>query len=117
MVDPVDFLKLIRIGDAPFHRLQKRQLPVYERLATTADVEEDLVQASAQGGLLYRGLDRGAVHSLERIAQLAELIGLGYRYRRDFNLLALSKPDHHPRQALMGELQSAHAQRGDPADQ
>ena len=75
MVDAEQVLELVRLGRAPLHAVQQRQLPVQQRLAAPGQVPEHVADAAAQPGLVDRGLDRGLLHDVERVLNLLDLVG------------------------------------------
>ena len=71
---------------------------MHQALAPSGDVEEDLVEPAAQGDLVHRGLDGGALHLGEGAPDLADLVVAVLQRRRlpgDVDLLAAAQPGHH----------------------
>ena len=119
MVDPVQVLELIRLRLAAFHPVEQRELAVQQRLAAPGDVEEDLVDAAPDVRLLHRGLYGGALHLVERPADLADLVvAVGQWRRLDVHVdsLAALQPPDHGGQPLAGHLERLAAQPGQAAD-
>ena len=74
VVDPEQVLQLRRVVGPALHPVQQGQLAVQQRLAAAGDVEEHLVEPAAHVGLVDRGVDRGALDLVERVADLADLV-------------------------------------------
>ena len=119
VVDPEQLLQLVRVVGAPLHPVEQGQLPVQQRLAAPGDVEEDLVEAVAEVGLVHGGRDRGALHPGERVAELADLVvAVSQRWclRVDVDRLAVAQPFDDRREPVERQRQRVLPQRRDPPD-
>src|ERR1051326_5234197 len=99
VVDAEQFFEVVRVGGAAFHRVEQRELAVQQGLAAPGDVEEHLVEAVPQRGLLDRRRDGGGLPPAERRAELAELVVFvvvagGRRDGGHVDLLAGPQPGH-----------------------
>ncbi|RAO56500.1 hypothetical protein PSN01_03378 [Micromonospora saelicesensis] len=107
VVDPEQVLQLLRVVFAALHRVEQGELAVDERLRASGQAQEDLADVATQVGLLDGGPQRGLLDGVERLADLADLVGAELQRGRlggHVDLLAAPEPLHHPGQPLVGEL-------------
>ena len=112
--------QLVRVLGLPLQPVQQRQLPVHQPLAPPGDVEEDLVEAAAQGDLVDGGLHGGATYLVEGPRHLADLVAAVVQLGRlpgDVHVLAVSQPGDHVGQPVLGHVQRGGADPGQPAGQ
>ncbi|ESU46657.1 hypothetical protein P376_5365 [Streptomyces sp. HCCB10043] len=112
--------EFVAVLGAALHRVQQGELAVQEDLVAAGEVDEDLGDAASHVRLLDGGLDGGPLEGVERLADLADLVGFVTEVRGlglDVDLFARGQPAHHARQPDAGDLVGVLAQPGEVADE